>query len=703
MTCKNKFFTACVLFISASCLSAETGDNKDRQELPEIEVRESATDENAASNFSGIKSKVLARDLPLAVETLSPEILQNLRSQNLESLLDGYTSGSSSPAEGGRNSSIILRGFSDASFYRNGLNDSLGSVPLRDVANIETVEILKGANSALYGPGEPGGTINIITKQPQFEAAHSAQFSIGSYQKYRAELDSTGPLASSDKLAYRMITAYEGADSFRDTVESNKVFASPSIAWLPNNNWNLIAEVEFIQHKTPFDTGLVAVDDSFPLPSSRFLGEPGLGKTRLQALTTSLSAEYKQADSWSLSAKLLWQNTDIDGFRVEPDELDEDGPDGEKLLSREVQHESDDADGFSAQLEISRKFGNVALQQQILAGYEFSSANNHVVLSGSDTESDPFEINIFDIRYGQDIPDLSPLRQTSELLQQHSFYLQDFITLGNKLRLLLGTRLDKIDIDSSDVILATAIRQNNNELSSRVAAMYTWNQHLSLFASFSESSEPNEGLTPQGSPLKPSRGNSIEAGIKFRQSFMNLSLDLSFYSIEQTNMAVDAPGAPGFEIQTARQKSEGIDLEMSLSPASWFNTNVKYGYTDAEIFDDPEIPDGTQSINTPLHKLVLSSIFSFNIRNENDLQAGLSFSYRSEQKASLDPDELRVKLAGYWLGNLFINYTISPRISLGLNIHNLLGENYLAASQVDLLHIHPGAPTMVMGSLKFNF
>ena len=144
-------------------------------------------------------------------------------------------------------------------------------------------------------------------------------------------------------------------------------------------------------------------------------------------------------------------------------------------------------------------------------------------------------------------------------------------------------------------------------------------------------------------------------------------------------------------------------MGLSFSPARWVHANLKYAYTDAEILDDPEIPDGTRPINIPLHKLVISTLFSLDIRSENDLQAGISFRYKSEQKASQDAEELDVKLPGYWVGDLFVNYTLSPRINLGLNISNILDNSYLAASQTDLLHIHPGTPLTIMGNIKFSF
>lgn len=700
---KNIFLFFCLLLLPGYCLSTEIASDNDHELLPEIEVVESTASESAARNFSGIKSAVPAKELPLFIETLSSKILDNLHAQNLESLIDTYTSGSIFPSEGGTNASIILRGFSDASFYRNGLNHSQGSTPFRDVANIESVEILKGASSALYGPGEPGGTINITTKQPRFESAHSAELTIGNYNKVRAELDSTGAISNNRKIAYRIVAAYEDSKSFRDTVESSKIFVTPSLSWVPNDNWQVLAEMEYIQHKTPYDTGLIAIEDKFPLPLSRYLGEPKLGQTRSQAITSSLSAEYKPADMWNLSVKLLWHNTDTDGRRAEPDEIDEENMSGEFFLSREFQRESDESDTFSGQLELSKEFQHPGIKQRVLTGYEFISTDNHIDLDGSDPETDPFKINIFDVTYGQLLPSLTALRQSDERLQQHSFYIQDFISLGEKIKILLGMRIDKMDIESRDTVLATNINQNDTEISTRAGLIYAFNSHFSVFGSYSESSDPNEGLTPQGEPLQPSRGRAYEGGVKLNHPHTNLSIDASFYSIEQTNVAVDAPDAPGFEIQTAIQRSEGVDLALSLQPSDWLSANINYLFTDAAIFDDPEIPDGTQPLNVAFHKLVLYSLLSFSLKRQNDLQAGFGFTYRSQQKASLDPEELGIKLPGYWLGNLFINYNYSPRISLGLNINNLLDKKYLAASQSDLNHIRPGTPLTVIGSFKLSF
>ncbi|EWS96904.1 hypothetical protein BG00_15305 [Pseudoalteromonas sp. SCSIO_11900] len=55
----------------------------------------------------------------------------------------------------------------------------------------EYIEVLKGPGSALYGRSEPGGTVNIVTKKPQFEQQGELKLSLGSDNFNRVEGDYT--------------------------------------------------------------------------------------------------------------------------------------------------------------------------------------------------------------------------------------------------------------------------------------------------------------------------------------------------------------------------------------------------------------------------------------------------------------------------------------------------------------------------------
>src|SRR5574344_2818863 len=104
----------------------------------------------------------------------------------------------------------------------------------RDTANIESIEFLKGPSGSLYGNSEPGGTINIVTKEPKFTSEHSIKTDVGSYDFYRMALDSTAPI--NDNLAYRLNVSTEKKGSFRDHIESQRYVVAPSLLYSINDD-----------------------------------------------------------------------------------------------------------------------------------------------------------------------------------------------------------------------------------------------------------------------------------------------------------------------------------------------------------------------------------------------------------------------------------------------------------------------------------
>ena len=87
---------------------------------------------------------------------------------------------------------------------------------IRDAATLERVEIIKGHDSVLYGSGSPGGSVNFVTKKPFYQNQHQVSLGVGSYDRKRLVLDSTGPIKQSSKTAYRSILAIQDADTWKD-------------------------------------------------------------------------------------------------------------------------------------------------------------------------------------------------------------------------------------------------------------------------------------------------------------------------------------------------------------------------------------------------------------------------------------------------------------------------------------------------------
>jgi iron complex outermembrane receptor protein len=90
---------------------------------------------------------------------------------------------------------FILRGFRNDRIYRNGLVATAKDFPNEfDVTNVESIDVLKGPASVLFGRTEPGGLINVTTQKPLDMPFYGLEQRIGSYEHYRTQWDGTGPV-----------------------------------------------------------------------------------------------------------------------------------------------------------------------------------------------------------------------------------------------------------------------------------------------------------------------------------------------------------------------------------------------------------------------------------------------------------------------------------------------------------------------------
>lgn len=189
-----------------------------------------------------------ALETPQAELSISSETLRDAGAVDLVQALDLSASVARQNNFGGLWNSFAVRGFVGdenlpSNYLVNGFNAGRGFGGARDLSGIESVEVLKGPRAALFGRGEPGGTINLVTKRPTFERAGEVRVSAGSYDTYRTDLDWTSPV--SDSVAVRVVGFYEDADSFRDTIETTKQGLSPSLAWRISPQTQLTYELEY--------------------------------------------------------------------------------------------------------------------------------------------------------------------------------------------------------------------------------------------------------------------------------------------------------------------------------------------------------------------------------------------------------------------------------------------------------------------------
>ena len=213
-------------------------------------------------------------DTPNTVNILSTKLLEDRKPESLIDALYNVSGVSQANTLGGMFDSIQKRGFGgnrDNSIMRNGLQAG----PAKNFsATTETVEVLKGPASVLYGIQDPGGVVNIITKKPQQTPRYVVGGTLGNHSLWGTQLDFTGGLGNG--FAYRFIYDKQEKDYWRNfgkvkTRLTHHLFLGKMIKL---KYFFLMNTKIFFE---PFDRGtnLLTATNALPdIPVSRRLDEP---------------------------------------------------------------------------------------------------------------------------------------------------------------------------------------------------------------------------------------------------------------------------------------------------------------------------------------------------------------------------------------------------------------------------------------------
>ena len=195
-------------------------------------------------------------DTPRSVVVLPRDVIERTGSTTLEDALrtvPGITFGA---AEGGNpiGDRPFIRGFdSQGSIYVDGVRDLASQT--REVFATESVQIVRGSDSTLGGRGSAGGTINIVSRQPQADTFGSASASYGNadYKRVTADLN----LKVGDIAALRIDGLWHDQDfAGRDAIHARRWGVAPSFALGLGTPTRLTASYYYLEsHELP-DSGL---------------------------------------------------------------------------------------------------------------------------------------------------------------------------------------------------------------------------------------------------------------------------------------------------------------------------------------------------------------------------------------------------------------------------------------------------------------
>ncbi|MDG1207360.1 MAG: TonB-dependent siderophore receptor [Pseudomonadales bacterium] len=644
-------------------------------------------------------------ETPQADLRIDSQTLRNAGAFDLVQALDLSASVARQNNFGGLWNSFAIRGFVGdenlpSNYLVNGFNAGRGFGGARDLSGIESVEVLKGPRAALFGRGEPGGTVNLVTKRPTFETASEITLSAGSYSTYRVDFDYTTPL--SDDVAIRIVGAYEDAESFRDEIETEKQLLSPSLTWRISDQSQFFYEMEYSDQQTPFDRGVIAINDEVGLiPESRFLGEPSYGPIDADVLGHQLEFQHDFNDDWSGLVGYNYRDTSLEGL------ASENGfgaPDVNGDFGRFSRLRDYDATYQVFRAEVNGGFNTGEFEHRIIIGIDVDEfENDQFVLRDRSTDQ---SINIFNPVYGN-YPEaglaLAGNIDRVETQESTGIYIQDQISLTPKLDIRIGARFDDYEQKLVNRRANSVSKYSEKQVSPQLGIVYKTSDTLSFYAAYGENFRPLSGATDQNG-LDPNLSKSTEVGIKFTMNDGALAGTLAIFDVEQSNIATfDANFNP---TAVGAASSQGVELDLTGNLTDTLSMWLSYAYVDAETENDYTdfisfgfIPAGSPLLNVAEHQLSVQMVQRTQLAGRAlDLIGGLIYvDERSGQFG--DPS---FELPSYTTVRVAANLEVSESLEVRLEVNNLFDEEYYTNSYADVW-VQPGAPLNFRVSVNFNF
>lgn len=674
-------------------------------------------------------------ETPAANQIIDQQVLSDAGALNLSEALDLSAAVARQNNFGGLWNAFSVRGFSGdinlpSGFLVNGFNAGRGFGGPRDLVGIESVEVMKGPRSALFGRGEPGGTVNLVTKRPDFETSGYIKATLGSWNQLRFEGDYQGTAGAEDNLGYRLVGFYEDAESFRNEVETQKQGFYPSIKWNVSDDTVATYELEYTSQELPFDRGVV-FDETFGFsPREVFVGEPVPIET--EVIGHQFEIQHDINDTWSFLGGLGYRETSLEGNAFEPQfgSRQTYSTDGE-TISRFFRSRDFDSDYLVLRGEFSGDFTLGDIRHRLIVGADYDNFDNTLIINRyrsrftgdlsaltADEISTHLLLNVNDPVYGVNLsPDAGANTNRNEVLKGYGIYLQDQIDFTDNLQVRLGLRYDEFEQDLTNFLAspATTITSEDSRVSPQLGIVYSVNEGTSVYASYGEGYRQQTGQDFQGNQFDPNITKSSELGVKLDLDTMFDNVDgllnVALFRVKQSNFLVndDRPEATAvgfFSIAAGEAESTGLEVDANVAFDDNLNLWFSYAYTKAEFlnsFADADgfgftIDAGDPMINSPEHQLSLQ--LSKQIELESmAVNLGGGIVYVGERNGWVGAD---FDLPSYTTTRLFADFALSDSLSLRLDIDNVFDETFYTNSYANVW-VEPGAPRRVRLTASYNF
>ncbi|CAJ1870817.1 TonB-dependent siderophore receptor [Aeromonas jandaei] len=648
---------------------------------------------------TAMKVEVPMAETPRAVSVVNREELDQHAVLQLDEAIR-YRSGVLTGLYGSDNNTdwFKVRGF-DAASYLDG-NRLFGTgyyVWTPEPFGLESVEVLKGPASILYGEAPPGGVINAISKRPTATPQGQVDLQLGSRDHRQVGVDVSDAL--SDNSRYRMVALYKERDGVLTGTYNDRVYLAPSVTFDLSDRTSLTLLASFLHDEGVPTNGFFPVYGTLntsggQIDPSTNLSQPDYDRNRNTQLSTGYELAHQFNQTWEFKQNVRFNYND--------------------LLLRQT-YIFPTYEGTTASRGLVYRDGNTksATMDNQMVGYWNTDSTEQTLLLGVDlqrhvnegVEADNYgmgSINTMNPDYsGFPGFDESTATHQKSSKGQSGLYAQHQIRWDDRWLLTGGGRFDYVE--THNINTSKDERQYDHELSLSGSLMYLADNGLSPYFAYAESFEVLPGIDPNTrNSYKPLKGKLYETGVKYAPAFLDGYINLALFDLAQTNSLVST--GSGQQTQAGEVTSQGVELEGSVQVTDALRLTAAYTYTDAKT-NDTGSGDRRASL-IPRHQASFWGNYKVQQGVASGLELGTGVRYIGSSvgigavNADYTPIYGSAEVPAHTVWDAMIGYDFAKNWRAQLNVNNLLGETYVASCDY---YCYYGEPRSVVGSINYRW
>ncbi len=637
------------------------------------------------------------RETPQAVTVIGRELIDDQAMQGLGDVLQYVPGARMGQGEGNRDQPTLRGNSSTSGFFVDGMRDDVQYV--RDLYNIDRVEVLLGANALLFGRGGTGGIINRVSKSAGQRPVREATVAAGSQGSRRGTIDIGTALGA--RAAVRANAMLEDSDLFRRGTNLERYGFNPVATLAPSSSTTMTFGVEHFNDARTADRGVPSFGGRpVTVDPATFFGNAEMSRATVRVDAADATVSHRLSPDMSVRTQLHAATYDKFYQNVYPGAVTAAG-DAVRIAAY---NNATDRTNLLGQVDLLTIARTGALRHEIVIG----------VAAGRQA-TDNFRMTGYfnDATTAVDVPLANPVtnapitfRQSASdadnraVVHTASVYAQDQVEVGHRWRFIAGIGAERFAVQVDDNRKGGRVERTDLLVSPRAGVVFRAADNLALYGSFSESALPSSGdqfssLDATTSTLRPERFRNVEAGAKWDAGH-RLALTVAAYQLDRSHSRAFDPADPARTIQTGSQRSRGVEIGVQGSVTERWQVSGGYARQDAVVTSATTA--ATAGARVPLVPRHSAALWN-RVRLGGGTSVGLGVTRQGESFTGLDNT---VVLPAFTRLDAAVFLRVGAGLNLQANIENLLGARYYLTSHNNN-NITPGAPRSVRVTATTRF